>query len=143
MISSGELGESPSIIHEKLTGILELTELWDAVLLLDEADVFLAARDDFSLARNAIISIFLRELEYYQGVIILTTNRITSIDAAFQSRIHFSLKYPDLDLAGRVAIWQYFITKAAKREDMVVKISESGVKDLAMHDMNALNSTVL
>lgn len=58
MISSGELGEVPSVIHEKLTEILEFAELWDAVLL-DEVDVFPAEKNDPNLTRNAITLVFL------------------------------------------------------------------------------------
>ena len=67
MISSGELGADSEDVHDKLKDVLELAELRNAVLLLDEADVFLTERNDTDLTRDAIISIFLRELEYYQG----------------------------------------------------------------------------
>ncbi|KAF6800124.1 AAA family [Colletotrichum sojae] len=114
MISSGELGYLPTDIHKNLIRILELAEHWDAVAFLDEADGFLAYRDNLDLAQNATVSVLLRELEYYQEILILTTNRATTIDTAFQSRIHFSLQYPELDLAGRRTMWQNFI-KMAKR----------------------------
>ena len=48
---------------------------WEAVLLLDEADVFLEARSTHDLERNKLVSIFLRVLEYYEGILFLTTNR--------------------------------------------------------------------
>jgi hypothetical protein len=54
-------------------------------VLLDEADVFLAQRDSTDVQRNALVSIFLRKLEYYQGILILTTNLITHCDIAFES----------------------------------------------------------
>jgi hypothetical protein len=47
--------------------------------------VFLQARDNLDVNRNALVSIFLRQLEYYQGILILTTNRIGSCDPAFES----------------------------------------------------------
>lgn len=40
--------------------------------------------------------VFLRVLEYYNGVLFLTTNRVGTIDEAFKSRIHLSLYYPPL-----------------------------------------------
>lgn len=85
MVSSGALGSDPQDIYTNLTKILELATHWNAVLLLDEADVFLARRNPTDLQRNAIVSVFLRELEYYQGVLILTTNQAQIIDDAFQS----------------------------------------------------------
>ena len=75
-VSAGELGEKPQEVDEKLTMILALAVTWDAVVLLDEADVFLQTRDDNNITRNALVSIFLRQLEYFEGLLILTTNRI-------------------------------------------------------------------
>lgn len=43
-------------------------------------------------------TVFLRVLEYYAGILFLTTNRIGDFDEAFASRIHVSLYYPPLDL---------------------------------------------
>jgi len=48
-----------------------------------------------------MVGIFLRLLEYHQGVLFLTTNRVKSFDSAFHSRISVALKYPDLDVAQR------------------------------------------
>ncbi|PVH96483.1 P-loop containing nucleoside triphosphate hydrolase protein [Periconia macrospinosa] len=136
VISSGELGHLPEDVHNNLKNILELAEHWDAVVLLDEADCFLAARDNLDLARNATVSVFLRELEYYQGILILTTNRVTAIDTAFQSRIHFSLQYPDLERDGRRAIWQNFISLAEKREKLKMEISDEDLEVLAGIQLN-------
>ena len=41
-------------------------------------------------------TVLLRVLEYYQGIMILTTNRIKSLDVAVQSRIHLAVRYDDL-----------------------------------------------
>lgn len=86
MVSSGALGHEPDDIQHRLSAILKLASHWKAVLLLDEADVFLAERTLTNLERNAIVSIFLRELEYYQGILLLTTNQAEVIDEAFQSQ---------------------------------------------------------
>jgi SpoVK/Ycf46/Vps4 family AAA+-type ATPase len=42
----------------------------------------------------------------------MTTNRADTIDKAFHSRIHLTLKYPDLDEAAKEHIWRHFITLA-------------------------------
>lgn len=42
---------------------------WKAILLLDEADIFLQERDVHDVKRNALVSIFLRELEYFDGIL--------------------------------------------------------------------------
>ena len=40
--------------------VLELATSWEAVLLIDEADIFLTKRDPNDLERNALVAIFLR-----------------------------------------------------------------------------------
>lgn len=65
-----------------------MTADWIAVFLNDEADVFLEARTAQDLTRNKLVSVFMRILEYYRGVIFLTTNRVGVLDQAFESRIY-------------------------------------------------------
>ena len=91
-VSAGELGTNPRELEQELTKILDVAHSWGAVLLLDEADVFLEARTAQDIHRNALVSIFLRVLEYFQGILFLTTNRVSSFDDAFQSRIHIALR---------------------------------------------------
>ncbi|KAJ7642836.1 P-loop containing nucleoside triphosphate hydrolase protein [Mycena rosella] len=113
-VSAGELGTVPKELDERLTLILDIAQTWDAVLLLDEAEVFLQQRSTTDVTRNALVSIFLRQLEYFQGILILTTNLIANCDAAFESRIHFSIHYPELGFESRRQIWQTFFAKAVK-----------------------------
>jgi hypothetical protein len=60
----------------ELQKILDICHAWGAILLLDEADVFLEKRNMHDIHRNALVSIFLRQLEYFQGILFLTTNRV-------------------------------------------------------------------
>ncbi|PVF92589.1 P-loop containing nucleoside triphosphate hydrolase protein [Serendipita vermifera] len=132
VISAGELGTNSEVVDQKLTQILELAQTWNAVLLLDEAEVFLQQRNNTDVHRNALVSIFLRQLEYYQGILILTTNLITQCDVAFESRIHFSINYSNLDFTSRKAIWNVFIEKIAIKK----QISEEEIEILAKEEMN-------
>lgn len=75
MMSAGDLGLNPSGIEDALNTVMDMVAKWNAVLLLDEADVFLEARSTHDLERNKLVSIFLRVLEYYEGILFLTTNR--------------------------------------------------------------------
>lgn len=79
MLSSGDLGSDPWEVERELNSILELVARWNAILLLDECDVFLEARSTHELERNKIVSIFLRTLEYYEGIMFMTTNRVVSL----------------------------------------------------------------
>jgi hypothetical protein len=117
MMSAGDLGLDPADIEESLNTILDMVSKWNAVLLLDEADVFLEARSTSDLERNKLVSIFLRVLEYYEGILFLTTNRISNIDDAFHSRIHISMQYPPLTAASRRHIWNTFLSKTSGLSD--------------------------
>ena len=55
-VSSGELGTDPAEVEEKLTHVLDLATTWKAVVLLDEADVFLQQRSGSDVKRNALVS---------------------------------------------------------------------------------------
>lgn len=107
-MSAGELGNDAYDVETNLQKVLEISAKWDAVLLLDECDVFLEQRTVSDLQRNKLVAVFLRLLEYYKGVMFLTTNRVSTFDAAFQSRIHLTINYPSLDESSRLMVWQTF-----------------------------------
>ncbi|KAL9106860.1 MAG: hypothetical protein Q9227_008193 [Pyrenula ochraceoflavens] len=130
MMSAGDLGLNPSGIEDALSTILEMVAKWNAVLLLDEADVFLEQRDTHDLERNKMVSIFLRVLEYYEGILFLTTNRIKNIDDAFHSRIHVAMRYPDLTVEGRRKIWAKFAEEAGS------SLSEGNLDELSKEELN-------
>ena len=58
---------------------------------------------------NALVSVFLRELEYSQGIMFLTTNRVHAFDPASQSSIHVALQYYELGDETRAKIWTAFL----------------------------------
>lgn len=136
MLSSGELGDNPEAIDARLRQVLELTQTWGAVLLIDEADIFLAKRDNHNMTRNAIVSIFLRQLEYYQGLLFLTTNRKEEIDEAFKSRVHLYHQYDSLDTDARKQIWLNFLRKAEANPRVTIMIDEKGRTDLFSMPLN-------
>ncbi|KAI8945343.1 P-loop containing nucleoside triphosphate hydrolase protein [Xylaria longipes] len=109
-MSAGELGDAAGDVETNLRRVLELSAKWNAVLLIDECDIFLEQRTTSDLHRNKIVSVFLRLLEYYEGVMFLTTNRVASFDPAFESRIHLTINYPELNFDSRLHIWKTFIT---------------------------------
>ncbi|KAF4453067.1 hypothetical protein F53441_4298 [Fusarium austroafricanum] len=141
IMSAGDLGSEASDIEDNLSHILEMVANWNAVLLLDECDVFLEARSAHDIERNRVVSIFLRMLEYYEGILFLTTNRVKDMDQAFQSRIHMSLEYPSLDNTARETVWRGFLSRAvsvnAKVEgDAAHEITEEEIKALAGLELN-------
>ncbi|KAK3937611.1 hypothetical protein QBC46DRAFT_356560 [Diplogelasinospora grovesii] len=139
VITCGDLGLTPYEVESSLKNVFRLAHLWDCVLLLDEADVFLSQRSRFDMKRNALVSVFLRVLEYYNGLLFLTTNRVGAIDEAFKSRIHLSLYYPPLDKTQTRDIFRLNIAKLKEMEserqrmtgEPALVIKESEIIDFA------------
>lgn len=106
-VSLGQLGMTPADLETKLGEILELCGKWNALILLDEADIFLEKRSATgSLERNAMVSVMLRLVEYFKGVLFLTSNRVNSLDPAFKTRITLALRYDELDVEAREQVWK-------------------------------------
>lgn len=62
-VTCGDIGTNPKEVEEYLESVLNLGKIWGCVVLLDEADVFLEQRSLADLQRNALVSVFLRQLE--------------------------------------------------------------------------------
>ncbi|KAI1483504.1 hypothetical protein F4774DRAFT_164561 [Daldinia eschscholtzii] len=110
-ITAADLGHEPVELERNLLKFFRDANNWDAIVLLDEADVYLERRSSNDLKRNSIVSIFLRALEYFQGILFLTTNRVGDFDEAFLSRIHVAIGYEPLDDAAREQIWSNLFRK--------------------------------
>jgi ATPase family associated with various cellular activities (AAA) len=137
-VTCGDIGTEGDEVEKYLESVLNLGKIWGCVVLLDEADVFLEQRSLEDLVRNALVSVFLRVLEYYDGILVLTSNRVGTFDEAFKSRIQLALHYPNLGPFQRMKIWENFILRLeGLGEDM---IDFDGLKDhleeLARHKMN-------
>ncbi|KAK4054118.1 hypothetical protein OIV83_001143 [Microbotryomycetes sp. JL201] len=114
IVSAGELGITAQVLEKQLKDVLELATLWNAVLLIDEADIFLERRSTQQLERNALVGVFLRLLEYFSGVLILTTNSLERFDEAFLSRFAVVLRFDELDFDSRKTLWERFLSKASQ-----------------------------
>lgn len=137
-VSCGDLGTDPTRVEEYLESVLYLGKIWDCVVLLDEADVYLEQRSMESLARNALVSVFLRVIEYHDGILILTSNRVGTFDEAFKSRLQLALHYEKLKLKDRRKIWENFIKRLETLEETAVDFDDlyTHVNDLAKHELN-------
>lgn len=151
-IACGDLGTEPEQLEVKLKEVFEYAVTWKAILLLDEADIFLQERNMNDVKRNALVSIFLRELEYFDGILSvcnmpsykrgaakqmlqLTTNRPGDIDEAFVSRIHITLGLDSLTREEQRKIWTIFIkdldiSDAGKRSLLVYVTDHFGADNL-------------
>ncbi|MDD4913574.1 MAG: ATP-binding protein [Methylococcales bacterium] len=103
-VHSGQLGLNVAEMEKVLKDTLIRAQRWGAVMLIDEADVYIKRRND-NLASNAVVGVFLRVLEYFNGLLFLTTNRVDDIDEAIISRCIAMIKYHTPDFKDRRKIW--------------------------------------
>lgn len=87
-----------------------------------------------------------RHLEYYQGIIFLTTNLLGSIDEAFLSRTNLHIRFLALSAASRRAIWSNFLGRLrlfdpstmAQKNDPGTQLVATYALDLAPKDLDSL-----
>ncbi|KAI1504177.1 hypothetical protein F5X99DRAFT_372745 [Biscogniauxia marginata] len=120
-LTCGDIGTDEKRVEANLTKWFKLAEVWGAVMLIDEADVYLERRQITDLKRNSLVSVFLRCIEYYRGILFLTTNRVGTFDDAFMSRIHIVIAYESLGKKEREMIWRQFFDKLSEdRQDITI-----------------------
>ena len=133
----GELGAKQGDLEKNVGVTFELASKWKAVLLIDEAEVFMEQRQAQNTARNVLVSIFLRKLEYFPGVLMLTTNYPDLFDEAVLSRINTGIKFSPLDVRARKKIWRLFIDRARASPDAnIADITEEDYENLSRHELN-------
>ncbi|XRM42628.1 hypothetical protein ABZX51_005838 [Aspergillus tubingensis] len=136
-ISAGELvvdhGDSHAL-ESQLEFIFKIAKHFNAILLLDEADAFMASRTALHDSHNRLVTIFLRKLEYYQGILFLTSNRGIQFDDAILSRIHLIIEYKNLTKEFRRDLWSTFLSKACTMQ---------GPALVEEHDLRRLESLAL
>ncbi|KXT09858.1 hypothetical protein AC579_6750 [Pseudocercospora musae] len=139
-ISVADVGTNAQKIEKRLNDIFELATTWKAILLIDEADVFLQSRrrdyGGHSAEGSGLVSIFLRFLEYYRGILFLTTNQIAQFDVAVQSRVHVAIKYDELKMGQTVAIFMNFVDQYHSKG---VVGNYSAIKEYAEEELHTKN----
>ncbi|KAI0177530.1 hypothetical protein BJ166DRAFT_507201 [Pestalotiopsis sp. NC0098] len=130
-ITCGDIGYEPDEVERNLQKHFTLAHKWGCVMLLDEADVFLAKRSRDDIKRNGLVSVFLRILEYYAGILFLTTNRVGSFDDAFRSRLHLTLYYPKLDKKQTLQIFEMNIRRV---RELNSKREQAGQRSVEIQD---------
>lgn len=104
-VHAGTLGTTASVISKSLQEVFQRAARWNCSLLIDEADVFVMRRGD-DLERNAVTAEFLRALEYFPGMIFMTTNRPDDIDEAVVSRCAAVLQFDAPTSTAARLIWR-------------------------------------
>src|SRR3984893_7693238 len=104
-VHSGQLGTTAASVGAALSSILRRAVRWDAILLLDEADVYIRRRDN-DLEHNAIVAEFLRTLDYFNVLLFMTTNRSGCVDDAILSRCIANIHYETPPKPDAIRLWK-------------------------------------
>ena len=122
-------------MEKVLKETLMRAQRWGAVMLIDEADVYIKRRDA-DIAANAVVGVFLRVLEYFNGLLFLTTNRVDDIDEAIVSRCIAMIKYHPPQADDRRRIWQVMASQfqlaldGALIEELVMCFPQASGRDI-------------
>lgn len=178
VLTTTDIGTRPEDVEENLTRNFKIAKNWNAVLLIDEADVFVANRTIKDLHRSSLVasmpnqlseieiyslasesaratlancrSGFLHALDFYDGLLFLTTNRVGTFDDAILSRVHIQMFYPDLNAEQRQTVWSNFIHKLeTDRPSMQVKyavkeyLRSREMKDFEMNGREIRNGEII
>jgi len=154
VVGGGDLGTTANSLDQALDRIFDVATAWKAIVLIDEADVFLEQRSMHDLERNAMVAVLyvsfilfhlamdvsifflcrsLRHVEYYRGILFLTTNRVKAFDEAFLSRIHVALHFSELTQESKEQVWSAFIKKMG---NSAKNITKEQITDLAKRGIN-------
>lgn len=109
-VTTSDLGTDAEFIEENLFEITELASRWNAILLVEDADLFVEARQPHDCHRNAIVSAFLRCMDLHHGVLFLTTRCLVGLDEAFQSRLQLGIDFDNVAAQERKEIWKYHVS---------------------------------
>jgi len=126
-VQCSQLGTDPDHLEAELMNVFTRAKRWNAVMLLDEADVYVHERGN-NMQQNAIVGVFLRVLEYQGTVLFLTTNRPEDVDDAIASRCIARLVYESPCVEDAAKIWR-----------ILANVSDLKISDKVIANVTAAN----
>lgn len=81
------------------------------VLFLDECDGLICSRDGLGMVLSGEVNTLLTEIEKFEGICILATNRIATLDEALERRLALIVEFTDPNYENRKKIWETLIPK--------------------------------
>ncbi len=125
-VQAAQLGIKATDVETNLVAVLDRGSRWNAVVLIDEADVYVVERGR-DMEHNAIVAAWLRVLEYQTSILFLTTNRAETVDDAILSRCIARIDYSIPDPDQQCQIWRILSdqNELGFTDDQIAKIQES------------------
>lgn len=105
-MTTGDLSFDAESLEHSLQDVVTLASRWNAILLIENVDVFVEARQPHDYHRNAIVSAFLQFMDLNRGVLLITTRCLENLDDAFLGRLHFGIDCRNLEARQREKLWQ-------------------------------------
>lgn len=106
-IGAAEIWSSePGASNRAIQAAFQEAKKSNKILFIDECDSLVSSRDGAGMVIGAEINTLLTEIEKFEGVLVLATNRIEHLDAALERRISLIVEFPDPDLLQRTEIWK-------------------------------------
>ena len=111
----------PGKTEKNITESFKRAKKEKAVMMFDECDSMLYNRNSVGAILSAEINHLLGEIENFEGVCILTTNRLHKLDEALQRRIIARIELPFPNKEARELIWKKLIPKKLPTEKIDFK----------------------
>ncbi|ETS84636.1 hypothetical protein PFICI_02661 [Pestalotiopsis fici W106-1] len=108
-VTTGDLGVEPTVFDQRLQETLTRATNWNAMVLLDDVDLYSKERTGYNNERAALLPTFLRDLEYSKCLCFISMISQEGVDPAFSSRIHLAVPFPKFDFESQKAIWHSLI----------------------------------
>jgi DNA polymerase III delta prime subunit len=107
-----EAGTAPEILEDSLRQVADRAKRWGALVLWDEAEIYLENRHEADRGSNALVAVTLRYLESFEGgMLVIATNRPFLIDEGINSRIPVKIAFPPMTKEKRKELWLAHVPK--------------------------------
>ncbi|KAF3009108.1 hypothetical protein E8E14_009906 [Neopestalotiopsis sp. 37M] len=118
-VTPGDLGVHAGTLDRNIQTVLQHARNWKAIVLFDDADVYVAGRNGHNLERAALLPTFLRHLESSDCLSFISVspaNTDRDIDPAVYSRIHAQFSFNKFVFGDQQRIWQMAIDRLDETE---------------------------
>ncbi|SEF51267.1 ATPase family associated with various cellular activities (AAA) [Halpernia humi] len=120
-------GESQKLVKKIFTEYQEMkkTEELCPILLFNEADAIIGKRKSAGISNvadteNSIQNVILEEMEKFDGILFATTNLVENMDAAFERRFLFKVKFEQPSFENSAKIWQEKLPLLSEKESQIL-----------------------
>jgi SpoVK/Ycf46/Vps4 family AAA+-type ATPase len=134
ILHPSNMGKGGAETSGKLYTFFETAQRWNAIAVLDDADVFFERRTHSDLERNTMVALLLSSLDRYTGTLFLTSHPVGAFDEALKSRIRLSLHFPGLTKEARKQVWKNHIDsldRGGGEDELLDRLNE-----LAQYELN-------